>query len=66
MYSYQESIPEPGGSEVLVRIKACGLSDVDVELLQAMGQSRQEIPCGVQIAGIVTKGRTNIPTSTER
>eukprot|EP00057_Strongylocentrotus_purpuratus_P004586 XP_003729008.1 PREDICTED: quinone oxidoreductase-like protein 1 isoform X1 [Strongylocentrotus purpuratus] len=50
-----ESIPEPGGSEVLVRIKACGLSDVDVELLQAMGQSRQEIPCGVQIAGIVTK-----------
>ncbi|XP_054753499.2 quinone oxidoreductase-like protein 1 [Lytechinus pictus] len=51
----EESIPEPGGPEVLVRIKACGLSDVDSELLQPLGQTRQEVPCGLQLAGIVTK-----------
>ncbi|XP_072178662.1 quinone oxidoreductase-like protein 1 [Diadema setosum] len=49
------SIPEAEGTKVLVRVKACGLTDIDVELLQELGLFQQKLPCGTQISGVVTK-----------
>lgn len=50
----ETSLPESLGShEVRVRVKACGLSPLDLKLLADIGLQRDLIPVGREVAGVI-------------
>lgn len=50
----ETTLPEVlGGHEVRVQVKACGLSPLDLKLLEDVGIQRTLIPVGREVAGVV-------------
>ncbi|XP_072018784.1 quinone oxidoreductase-like protein 1 [Amphiura filiformis] len=54
------SLPDIEAGQVLVEIKACGLSTIRIDLLQELGLHGSKAPLGRDIAGIVTHVGTGV------
>jgi len=59
LYNYlsvvQVILPEIAEYDVMVQIKACGLSRIDTKTLSELNPTSDQIPVGFEITGIVTK-----------
>ncbi len=54
---FQASLPDIEAGQVLVEIKACGLSTIRTDVLQELGLHENKTPLGRDISGIVTHGK---------